>query len=243
MATEQETTESTKHAGPTRKRFSRRDFLKAGAATVTVATISGVMACAKAPAPAPAPAPTQTAVPAPEVYEFFNQDEAATVKAIFGQLIPGSAQDPGAVEAGAHIYLDHALAGHYLSQQAAYRRGLAAVNAYSQTKYGSPFVKIDATQQAGVITDMQGGTATGFSGPSAAAFFATLLQHAKEGTFCDPVYGGNQNFAGWKMIGFPGGQLAYGDADMVVGADQSKKQIMGLADMESTPMPSPNSGF
>jgi gluconate 2-dehydrogenase gamma chain len=36
------------------------------------------------------------------------------------------------------------------------------------------------------------------------AFFATLYQNVMEGMFADPIYGGNRNKAGWKMIGFPG---------------------------------------
>ena len=35
-------------------------------------------------------------------------------------------------------------------------------------------------------------------------FFEALLQSAMEGFFADPIYGGNRNKAGWKMIGFPG---------------------------------------
>ena len=28
------------------------------------------------------------------------------------------------------------------------------------------------------------------------------------GTFCDPAYGGNANFAGWYLIGYPGIRMA-----------------------------------
>jgi len=35
-------------------------------------------------------------------------------------------------------------------------------------------------------------------------FFAALYQNVMEGMFSDPIYGGNRNKAGWKMIGFPG---------------------------------------
>jgi gluconate 2-dehydrogenase gamma chain len=31
-----------------------------------------------------------------------------------------------------------------------------------------------------------------------------IYQNVMEGMFSDPVYGGNRNKAGWKMIGFPG---------------------------------------
>ena len=35
-------------------------------------------------------------------------------------------------------------------------------------------------------------------------FWATVYQTVIEGMFSDPIYGGNRNKAGWKMIGFPG---------------------------------------
>jgi hypothetical protein len=35
-------------------------------------------------------------------------------------------------------------------------------------------------------------------------FFALVRTHTIQGTFCDPFYGGNANFAGWDLIGYPG---------------------------------------
>ena len=91
---------------------------------------------------------------------FFSKYDNEIVKAIFARLIPGSAEDPGAVEAGAHIYIDHALAGYYRSQRKSYRRGLISINTYSQSKYKKDFVEINNDQQDSILTDMQKGTAT-----------------------------------------------------------------------------------
>ena len=44
---------------------------------------------------------------------------------------------------------------------------------------------------------------------SAQSFFHTLRRHTLEGMFSDPVYGGNRNLAGWKLVGYPGAQRAY----------------------------------
>ncbi len=46
-------------------------------------------------------------------------------------------------------------------------------------------------------------------GPRPRAFFDTLRTHTMEGMFADPVYGGNKDFAGWQLVGFPGVQLIY----------------------------------
>jgi hypothetical protein len=35
-------------------------------------------------------------------------------------------------------------------------------------------------------------------------FFALVLTHTHQGTFGDPYYGGNANFIGWDLIGYPG---------------------------------------
>lgn len=36
------------------------------------------------------------------------------------------------------------------------------------------------------------------------SFFDTLCLHVRQGFYADPVYGGNKDFIGWKVIGFPG---------------------------------------
>jgi gluconate 2-dehydrogenase gamma chain len=35
-----------------------------------------------------------------------------------------------------------------------------------------------------------------------------VLGHTLEGTFGDPYYGGNRDFIGWELIGYPGLRLA-----------------------------------
>ena len=35
-------------------------------------------------------------------------------------------------------------------------------------------------------------------------FFNLIRTHTIQGTFSDPFYGGNSNFIGWDMIGYPG---------------------------------------
>jgi gluconate 2-dehydrogenase gamma chain len=42
-------------------------------------------------------------------------------------------------------------------------------------------------------------------------FFASLLEMTIEGFFCDPVYGGNKDMVGWRLIGFPGAYANYYD--------------------------------
>ncbi len=175
------------------KGLSRRDFLKIGAAAGALVALES---CTKAPAPTTivtttvtqtSPPPSTTAAPTvADVYTFFNASEAAIVKAVFGQIIPGTAQDPGAVEAAAHIYIDRALGGFYHAQQTMYRRGLAAIDTYSQSKFKRNFVDLTSADQITVLSDMQSGAATGFYAPDSKSFLGTLIQHCREGMFCDP---------------------------------------------------------
>jgi len=37
-----------------------------------------------------------------------------------------------------------------------------------------------------------------------ALFFGLLLRNTMEGFFADPMYGGNRDKVGWRLIGFPG---------------------------------------
>ena len=208
-----------------RESLSRRDFIR-GASLVAGGLAIG------------------SVIPAtPEVFLFFNSVEAAAIKAAFGRLIPGDTQDPGAIEAKAYIYIDRALTGYYQSLQQSYKRGIAAMNAYAESQYSASFSQLTASQQDSVLNDMQADTATGFYAPGASQFFGMLLKHVGEGMFCDPAYGGNQDLAGWKLIGYPGAQHTYSNSDMAIGTDQANKEIMTLADIESMAMPLPDSGF
>ena len=91
--------------------------------------------------------------------------------------------------------------------RASYAANLAAIDVYAQAKKGAPFAKLAAPDQDSVLTDMEKNVATGFS-PNAAAFFTLVRTHTIQGTFCDPYYGGNANFVGWDLIGYPGIRLA-----------------------------------
>jgi gluconate 2-dehydrogenase gamma chain len=91
-----------------------------------------------------------------------------------------------------------------LTPAALYRAGITAANAYCVKTYGKPFDKISAGQREEFLLALQGGKVEFDHGPPARVFFNTIYQNVMEGMFSDPMYGGNRNKAGWKMIGFPG---------------------------------------
>ncbi len=51
------------------------------------------------------------------------------------------------------------------------------------------------------------GLAAGFA-PNSSTFFNLVRTHTIQGMFGDPYYGGNANFVGWDLIGYPGLRMA-----------------------------------
>jgi gluconate 2-dehydrogenase gamma chain len=167
---------------------------------------------------------------------FLNDNDSATVVALAERIMPGAPGKPGATEAGVLNYIDLALAGAYADQQDLYRRGLAALDGFCHAAHGAPFVKLDAGKQDAVLTALEQGKATGFTWPTAQAFFNTLRTHTMEGMFADPIYGGNKDFAGWTLIGFPGAQPLFSPADLASKDAFAGAPMMGLQSQSKTPI-------
>jgi gluconate 2-dehydrogenase gamma chain len=159
---------------------------------------------------------------------FLNHDQAATI-AVFGErLMPGAPGMPGALDAAVLNYIDLALAGAYAELQDFYRRGLAQLDQYCRKTHRSPFAQLAAARQDEVITALEEGKATGFTWPTAQEFFSTVRTHTMEGMFADPLYGGNKDFAGWRLVGFPGAQAIFTPLDMQSKQAFTRAPINGL---------------
>jgi gluconate 2-dehydrogenase gamma chain len=156
---------------------------------------------------------------------FFNYEQATAIAAFTERLMPGAPGKPGARDAGVLNYIDLALAGAYADLQDFYRRGLAQLDAYCRTTYKQPFTQLEPARQDEVITALEQGKATGFSWPTAQEFFNVVRTHTMEGMFADPIYGGNRDFAGWRLVGFPGAQGNFTPPDL------QNKQIFTRAPM------------
>jgi gluconate 2-dehydrogenase gamma chain len=207
--------------------ISRRDLLKRAAVAGAAATAPPDLArtlqpnaeaadttgCFEALAPREGATDHDEIAAAREPLENLTATEADLLEAIVARLIPTDANGPGATQARAAHYIDRALGGALASSRQAYTAGLAALDRYSRSSRGKGFTELSATDQDSVLIDVETGTATGFTG-SSAAFFALMLNHTHQGTFGDPYYGGNTNFVGWDLIGYPGIRT------MVTAADQ-----------------------
>jgi gluconate 2-dehydrogenase gamma chain len=148
-----------------------------------------------------------------------NAPQLATLQAMAARLVPTDATGPGAAEAGAATFIDRQLAGwpdvrnSLATSLPDYVAGLAATDAYAQTKKGAPFANLSTADQDAVLTDMQANVATGSFNGGASTFFNLVRSHTLQGMFCDPYYGGNQNFVGWALNRYPGIRMPVKPAD------------------------------
>lgn len=197
------------------RKISRRDLLKgaglAGAASVLPGALHGLAEreVEVLPGDAPTPVPASSQTPAAMAGNL-TVEEAEILDAMVARLIPADGLGPGAREAGAINYIDRELGGALAGSREAYRSGLAALDAYAGASHGSRFVELSEADQDAVLSDVQSGAASGvpdFDGGSG-SFFNMVRSHTWQGTFGDPFYGGNRDYIGWRLIGYPGARVA-----------------------------------
>ena len=167
---------------------------------------------------------------------FFTREEAQTIEAAMGRILPADELGPGAVEAGALYYLDRALSGAEMSLQGLYRLGLRKLNSVARERFGRSFAACASVQQDNLIDAMARDALTSFGiAPTSSVFFEALRAHTIEGVFSDPVHGGNRNFAGWRLLGYPGPQPSYSHAEQQLDAKIVRDRIFTAADYPLPP--------
>jgi gluconate 2-dehydrogenase gamma chain len=167
-----------------------------------------------------------------EKYMFLSADEVAFLDAAVARLIPADALGPGAKEAGVTYFIDQQLFGGYgtmakmyrqgphaegtpqqgyqspLTPQEVYRAAIAEVDATCAKQHGASFSKLENKVQDEVLRTLDEGKFPLEAVP-ARFFFDLLLDNTIEGFFSDPIYGGNRDKVGWKLVGFPGVAAVY----------------------------------
>ncbi len=157
---------------------------------------------------------------------FFRPDEVDFVSAAVDRFIPTDDEWPAASEAGVVDYIDQQMAGKWGSAGYMYwhgpfkegtpsqgyqlpftpaelfRRSINAINQHFSAQ-GSSFRMLSGEQQDKFLQVLLADGMT-LDGVPSKVFADFLLQHTIEGFFADPIYGGNRNMAGWRMVGFPG---------------------------------------
>lgn len=173
---------------------SRRDLLAGTAATIACAFV---------------PASSLRFAQAPATAKVLTVAERQSLEAIVSRIIPSGSDGPGALESGCASYIESALEDAYRSLREMYSKGLAALDSYAMSNGGKSFAGAGATEQDKFLSAFEHNTKVGDYHDSA-AFFETVRRHTLEGMFGDPSYGGNANFAGWELIGYPGPRMYVG---------------------------------
>jgi gluconate 2-dehydrogenase alpha chain len=162
-----------------------------------------------------------------------NQAEAATLNALFEQLFPGDENGPGASSIGVIQYLDRALSGSYIHHLETYRLGVDALDAESVHRFNRPFIEADQAQQQELIKALEEGSVPNFRAIEGKAFFELARSHLQEGLFADPIYGGNRNKSGWRLLGHPGVWLENSAEESLADKPADKGgEIRSLADLQ-----------
>lgn len=159
---------------------------------------------------------------------FLNDDDTRTIAAFAERLMPGGSGKPGASDANVVNYIDLALSGAYADQQELYRRGIAQLDAYCAKTFDKPFRYLTVAQQDEAIAALEQGKVSGFDWPKPHEFFEVVRTHTMEGMFADPIYGGNRDFAGWRLVQFPGAQPIFTEDDMRSTKPFTREPIVGL---------------
>ena len=128
------------------------------------------------------------------------------VEAITGRIIPTD-HDPGALEANCVNFIDKTLAHEDATMKPLYNKGLAGLDAVAQRRFEKPFVELTPEQQDEMLALLESGKAEGWppGDVTATAFFSAVREHTIWGFLADPKYGGNRDYIGWKVLGYPGG--------------------------------------
>jgi gluconate 2-dehydrogenase gamma chain len=162
---------------------------------------------------------------------FFTRDEASAIEAAMARIFPDDDLGAGAVEAGALVYLDRALTGADLHLQGTYRQGIKQLNAAAADRHGKAFAACTPAEQDAMVDGLAKDTLFALgSSPTALALFEALRAHTIEGMFSDPVHGGNRDFAGWRLLGYPGPQPSYSHAEQQLDAVIVRDRIYSAAD-------------
>jgi gluconate 2-dehydrogenase gamma chain len=225
-----ETTTSDRERVDDATPIGRRNFLL-GAGTAVAA---GLAPTAAAQAQPQAGSSAATAAPNPndDALLTLTPNEAAFFSAVADTMIPADALTPSGSACGVTIFVDRQLAGAWgggarmyragpfrkgkpgqgyqlpLTPREFFAAGVIATNEWSRKTYGKDFDRLAPKERETALKELESGKAAlgEFDGKQ---FFEALLKITMEGFFADPIYGGNRDKAGWRMVGYPGLPAVY----------------------------------
>ena len=156
-----------------------------------------------------------------------RQEDFAALAAATERIYPEDDNGPGAIELGVPYFIDNQLYGTWGSNGTDYRMGpyepmasdthgrqeklnrgeifvlgIRRLREYAVEEHDTEFVDLEPDVQDEVLIAFESGEVD-VPGMRSEAFFSLLRNTTIEGVYADPVYGGNKNMEGWKMIKYP----------------------------------------
>lgn len=195
----------------------RRRTLLRGAAISAAGAALGTAQSTKAQ---PLPFFSQATPETPDTYSptTLSSEELATLNAAMDVLIPSDDLGPGAVEAGASIFLDRALGADEAPLLPLFQAGLTALDTAAGPGGMSGLAQGD---REALIDEL----AAGNIADAPEGFFGVLLAYTRIGMFSDPVHGGNINFTGWELLRWPGIKLVWTEQDQAIDATPEPEHV------------------
>lgn len=178
--------------------------------------------------------PTKDTDSLQEARMFFRRGEDfETLAAATERIFPKDEHGPGAIELNVPYFIDKQLAGAWgmnnddymkgpfdpnswdthgyqtkLNRAEVFLTGLRRIQEVSQEEYNETFVNLDGEKQDEILKKLESGEVK-MKGVTSDAFFSLLRQATIEGVYADPVYGGNKDMQGWKMMEYPGPRMSW----------------------------------
>jgi len=87
--------------------------------------------------------------------------------------------------------------------QEVYRVAIREIDQHCKAAFGRPFAQLSRDSQLSLLEQLEK-DAIALPSLSSKFFFELLLRNTDEGYFADPLYGGNRDKVGWRLLGFPG---------------------------------------
>lgn len=135
----------------------------------------------------------------------------AILAAFADRIVPADELGPSASATGVVRYINRSLAEWNQAELPVLREGLQALDKAALSRHTLGFAALTPGQQDALMTALEAGELVEVA--SGTTLFNRLHRLTLEGMFSDPYYGGNVNYAGWDLIGYPGAVLA-STADM-----------------------------
>ncbi|AKJ53137.1 gluconate 2-dehydrogenase subunit 3 family protein [Campylobacter lari] len=185
---------------------------------------------------------------------FFQvQTDFDNLSAACERIYPKDEQGDGAIGLGVPYFIDNQLASAYgyndreylqgpfiegiaeqgyqtpMKRNEIFLEGVKALEIISQKRYKKTFSSLKGVDQDKILVDLEKNKID-FIGFKSSEFFTLLRDMTIAGVLSDPIYGGNDNKNGWKMMQYPGAQMSY--IDKITSDEFFDIEPMSLADME-----------